>query len=543
MYGVVVALQAVSIVVLMLEVVYMVSKISNRGQAMMFLFVLEVLINNIGYMLELLAESKQTAFMGTCVSYIGKSYLLLTVFAYVMYFCQIKIPKVLTAVLMIFHSAILIIVFGYNKTNLYYTSVEYVDNGWFSHLELGKGPMYMAFMIMIGIYTVSMIGVLIRQLGIFHTKYAKKQIWCLLAVIIVCFISLILTLSGITCEYDCTALGYLLSAIILLYGFFRNGLFDTLKLAKEYVVDNMDAGVIVLDMEDNLLYYNAIAEKIYTDLNTRNKNAAIEEMKQSYENDEHVFATNRVFHISSDVIDEAGQKRGIVYLLSDVTDTYDYTEKLESDVKDMSREVTRIQHAVISGLADMVEARDDLTGMHIHNTSLYVAIVAKALQKKKGKTGILTDAYVETMVEAAPLHDIGKITVSDTILCKPGKLTAEEYEIMKTHAARGAKMIDEIIDRVGKTDYLVMAKDMAYYHHEKWDGTGYPQGLKGEEIPICARIMAIADVYDALRSKRSYKEEYSEAEALQIIKDSSGTHFDPELVEIFVDNILVIQQV
>ncbi len=543
MYGVVVALQAISIVVLMLEVVYMVSKISNRGQAMMFLFVLEVLINNIGYMLELLAESKQTAFMGTCVSYIGKSYLLLTVFAYVMYFCQIKIPKVLTAVLMIFHSAILIMVFGYNKTNLYYTSVEYVDNGWFSHLELGKGPMYMAFMIMIGIYTVSMIGVLIRQLGIFHTKYAKKQIWCLLAVIIVCFISLMLTLSGITREYDCTALGYLLSAIILLYGFFRNRLFDTLKLAKEYVVDNMDAGVIVLDMEDNLLYYNAIAEKIYTDLNTRNKNAAIEEMKQSYENDEHVFATNRVFHISSDVIDEAGQKRGIVYLLSDVTDTYDYTEKLESDVKDMSREVTRIQHAVISGLADMVEARDDLTGMHIHNTSLYVAIVAKALQKKKGKTGILTDAYVETMVEAAPLHDIGKITVSDTILCKPGKLTAEEYEIMKTHAARGAKMIDEIIDRVGKTDYLVMAKDMAYYHHEKWDGTGYPQGLKGEEIPICARIMAIADVYDALRSKRSYKEEYSEAEALQIIKDSSGTHFDPELVEIFVDNILVIQQV
>lgn len=543
MYQLVLALQAISIVVLMFEVVYMVTKISNRGQAMMFLFIVEVLINNIGYMMELLAESKETAMMGTCISYIGKSYLLLTVFAYVMYFCQKKVSKFVIGALMLFHSFLLLTVFAHNKTDLYYTNIEYVDEGWFSHLELGKGPMYLAFMAAIVIYTVIMVVVLIKQLKIFHTKYAHKQIYCLLSLILICFGSLVLMLTGVTCEYDCTALGYLLSALILMYGFIRNGMFETLKLAKEYVVDNMDAGVIVLDMEDNLLYYNSIAKNIYKDLTTDNKKSAIEEMQQSYENDEHVFADNRVYHISSEVIHESKSEVGHVYLLADVTDTYDYTERLESNVKDMSREVNRIQHAVISGLADMVEARDDLTGMHIHNTSLYVAIVAKALQKKKGKNSILTDSYVETMIEAAPLHDIGKIMISDTILCKPGKLTPEEYAIMQTHAARGAKMIEGIIARVGSTDYLDMAKDMAYYHHEKWDGSGYPQGLKGEEIPICARIMAIADVYDALRSKRSYKEEYSEAEALQIIRDSSGTHFDPELVEIFEDNILVIQQV
>lgn len=543
MYGFVVALQAISIVVLMFEVVYMMAKISNRGQAMMFLFVLEVLINNIGYMLELLAETKETAMMGTCISYIGKSYLLLTVFAYVMYFCQIKVPKLVNAILMIFHSAILFFVFAHNKTSLYYTSIEFVEEGWFPHLVLGKGPMYMAFMAAIVAYTIIMVVVLIRQLRIFHTKYAHGQIVCLLSLILVCFFSLVLMLTGLTDAYDFTAMGYLLSAVIFMYGFFRHGMFDTLKLAKEYVVDTMDAGVIVLDMEDNLLYHNAIAEKIYKNINTANRKDAVEEMKQSYENEEHVFADNKVYHISRDVINESGKEQGVVYLLADVTDTYDYTERLESNVKDMSREVNRIQHAVISGLADMVEARDDLTGMHIHNTSLYVAIVAKALQKKKGKNGILTDEYVETMIEAAPLHDIGKITISDTILCKPGKLTPEEYEVMKTHAARGAKMIDDIISRVGETDYLVTAKDMANYHHEKWDGTGYPQGLKGEEIPVCARIMAIADVYDALRSKRSYKEEISEPEALKIIKEGAGTHFDPELVEIFFDNLLVIQQV
>ena len=183
-----------------------------------------------------------------------------------------------------------------------------------------------------------------------------------------------------------------------------------------------------------------------------------------------------------------------------------------------------------------------MTGTHIHNTSLYVAILAKAWQKK-ATNHMLTDRYVESMIEAASLHDIGKITISDTILLKPGKLTPEEFEIMKTHPANGAKMIEEIAARVGETDYLVVAKEMAHYHHEKWDGTGYPMGLKGEEIPVCARIMAIADVYDALRSKRSYKEEIPEKEALKIIREGAGTHFDPQIVDIFFENLLVIQQV
>ena len=543
MYELVVSLQAISMAILMFEVLYMSAKISNRGQAMMFLFVLEILINNVGYMIELLATTKEMAVLGTGISYIGKTYMLLTVFAYIMYFCQIMIPKIVYGVLVVFHTIILGLVFGYEKIGWYYTSVEYItDKGWYPHLELGKGPAYMAFEAVIVIYTILMVIALIHRLRVVHTKHVKKQLQCLLSLIGVCFVTYIVTLTGVTCEYDCTALGYLISALILYYGFFRKGMFDTLKLAKEYVVDNMDAGVMVLDMEDNLLYHNAIAERIYAELGTKQKQEAVEEMKQSHEHDEHVFADNKVFHISKDMIYENGQEQGVLYLLSDVTDTYDYTERLESNVKDMSKEVTRIQHGVISGLADMVEARDDLTGMHIHNTSLYVAILAKAFQKKKGKH-TLSDEDVETMIEASPLHDIGKIAISDNILCKPGKLTPEEYDVMKTHAARGAKMIEDIISRVGETNYLLVAKDMAYYHHEKWDGTGYPQGLKGKDIPLCARIMAIADVYDALRSKRSYKEEYPEAAALQIIKESAGTHLDPELVELFFDNLAVIQQV
>ncbi len=542
MYNLLVGLQAVSIVVLLLEVIYMVTRISNRSQTIMFLFVLEAMVNNMGYFLELTAKTKDVALMGTCVSYIGKSFLLLTVFVYVMQFCEIKVPKLITIILVVFHTVLLFTVFAREQTTLYYSSVEYVDNGLFSHLELGKGPLYIAFMALIGIYAVTMLIALVLKLKKTHVKYVRNQIICIISLIFVCAFSLLITLLGFVHEYDWTSMGYFASALILVYGFFRNKMFETLKLAKEYIVDSMDAGIVVTDMEGGHLYHNDLVEKIYPEIATADKAAAIEEMKAAYEKEEHIFAVNKVFYTTCNVIHEDGKDKGYIYLLSDVTDTYDYTEQLETDVTSMSREVKRIQHAVISGLADMVEARDDLTGTHIHNTSLYVAILAKALQKK-ATNHMLTDRYVESMIEAASLHDIGKITISDTILLKPGKLTPEEFEIMKTHPANGAKMIEEIAARVGETDYLVVAKEMAHYHHEKWDGTGYPMGLKGEKIPVCARIMAIADVYDALRSKRSYKEEIPEKEALKIIREGAGTHFDPEIVDIFFENLLVIQQV
>lgn len=543
MYTLMIAVQTISIVLLLFEIIYMVSKITNNGQSILFLFVLEILINNIGYLLELLAQSSETAIMGTCVSYIGKAYLVMTAFTYVMYFCQIKIPKVIIGIMMTFHSGVLFLVFAHNQTDLYYSSVNYVEEGLFPHLEMGRGPVYYVFMASIVVYVLLMLVALGKEYAEIHSKAVRRQILCLTISVLVCMVTLGITISGYFGNYDYTAFGYFVASLIFMFGFFRYGMFENLKQAKEYVVDNIESGVVILDTQDNLMYHNPVAEILYPELNQRKNRKVIEEIKLNYDEEDHIFANNKVYRITREEIIDQGKIQGILYMMIDITETYDYTERLKSDVRDMSREVTRIQHAVISGLADMVEARDDLTGMHIHNTSLYVAIVAKALQKKRGRNSKLTDEHVDTMIEAAPLHDIGKIAISDTILCKPGKLTPEEFETMKTHTAKGAKMIDDIIERVGETEYLLMAKDMAYYHHERWDGTGYPQGLKGEEIPLCARIMAVADVYDALRSKRSYKEEFSEKTAVQIMKESSGTHFDPELVDIFLDNISVIEQV
>lgn len=198
--------------------------------------------------------------------------------------------------------------------------------------------------------------------------------------------------------------------------------------------------------------------------------------------------------------------------------------------------ITKLQNGLILVLADLVESRDKCTGDHIKKTAQYVDIIANQLKKDNIYSDQLTDSFINDVVRSAPLHDIGKIQVPDAILNKPGKLSSDEFEIIKTHTTAGRDIITSAIEMVSEEDsgYLFEARNLAYCHHEKWNGSGYPQGLAGEDIPLSARIMAVADVFDALVSKRSYKEPFSFEQAMNIIKDSSGTHFDPKIVEAFV---------
>ena len=196
--------------------------------------------------------------------------------------------------------------------------------------------------------------------------------------------------------------------------------------------------------------------------------------------------------------------------------------------------IRKMQENMISGLANLVENRDVETGEHIARTSFYVKTLAECCKKDGVYTDIIDDHYVDLLVTLAPMHDIGKILVSDRILTKPGKLTPEEYEEIKKHAAQGGAVVREVLRDVTDEEFLSFASDIATYHHERWDGSGYSAGLKGEEIPLCARIMAIADVFDALISKRCYKEAIPVDEAIEIIREKSGTHFDPKLVEVFL---------
>ena len=195
--------------------------------------------------------------------------------------------------------------------------------------------------------------------------------------------------------------------------------------------------------------------------------------------------------------------------------------------------VSRMQSGMITFMAEVVENRDDNTGGHIRRTAQYVELIAKELKREEIYRDILTDKYVADMVVAAPLHDIGKIHIPDAVLNKPGKLTEEEFNIMKAHTTAGEELLEHAKEELGESSYLNTALEMAAYHHEWWNGKGYPYGISGDEIPICARIMAVADVFDALTSKRCYKNAMPLEKAYQIIREESGTHFDPQVVDAF----------
>ena len=206
------------------------------------------------------------------------------------------------------------------------------------------------------------------------------------------------------------------------------------------------------------------------------------------------------------------------------------------EIQHKSEQLTKLQNGLIMVLADMVESRDQCTGDHVFKTAAYTEIILCQMLKEGIYSDQLTEEYIAEVVNSAPLHDVGKITVSDVILNKPGRLTDEEFRIMQSHTVEGGKIIDKAMAIVDEdSDYLTEAKNLALYHHEKWNGKGYPAGLKGEEIPLSARVMAVADVFDALVSRRSYKEPFTIEKALSIIREDAGTHFDPLVAQAFLD--------
>lgn len=264
-----------------------------------------------------------------------------------------------------------------------------------------------------------------------------------------------------------------------------------------------------------------------------------------------VYPVNRMAMASMQFVSnlEQGGNSGLAALQAINIRTFDEIENLYKSIVKMggdslefiaqmnrqNERITKMQEEIIVNFAEMVEARDISTGNHVKKTAEYVEAIAKELQKEGKFTDILTDSYIKVLKRSAPLHDIGKIAISDLILNKPGRFTDEEFKIMQSHAAEGKKILTKIETNASDMDegYLKESIEMAHYHHEKWDGTGYPTKIKGEEIPLSARIMAVADVFDALVAERVYKKSFPYEKAMSIIMEGSGKAFDPDIVEAF----------
>lgn len=221
---------------------------------------------------------------------------------------------------------------------------------------------------------------------------------------------------------------------------------------------------------------------------------------------------------------------GYQMVIRDITER----RRLEDDLLESYKSVQDARVATILGLAKLAEYRDEDTGTHLERIREYAKMIAEELALKPKYRNYITPDYVEDIYNSSILHDIGKVGVPDSILLKPARLTPEEFDVVKRHSTLGGDALKAVEAQIEGKSFLTLGKEIAYYHHEKWDGGGYPKGLKGEEIPLSARIVALADVYDALTSQRVYKDAYSHEKATEIIVADSGTHFDPEVVECFL---------
>jgi len=211
-----------------------------------------------------------------------------------------------------------------------------------------------------------------------------------------------------------------------------------------------------------------------------------------------------------------------------------FNENLMTMVKERTNDLTMLQNAIIVWAAEMVEFRDEDTGQHIERVQKYLKILLDAMEKTERYAAELISWDIDAFLKSAPLHDVGKIKIRDDILLKKGSLTDDEFDNMKLHASYGKTLLESLQSKVPNQTFLGYAKTMAHLHHERWDGTGYPEQLKGSNIPLQARMMALVDVYEALVSERPYKKAFSHKEAMRIISEGRGTHFDPDLMDLFV---------
>ena len=550
MYQFLLILQYIGILALIIEIFYISRQHGSRLQLSLILLLYSSLINLVGYTMEMQAPNKEVAMQATKFAYFGKSFVVFFMYLFIMEYCNIIVPKFQR----ILFFSICIIICGLVTTNkyhhLYYSSVTFTQEGLFPHMILKHGVLYNLYTAFIVCYFFMIIFLCIHKFCQTRSSIIRKQVLMMFAMVLLSMVSLVLFLLQLTNGYDTTALAYLAAAFIFERLMRKYRLFDTLMLAKEEVVDHMSSGLVVMDIYGDMLYSNKEADQILLYLAQQGEDYLEKLIDQAKESqylfiprcihegeEEHQSDEDCVYELTLREITRGDAKYGKTLTMTEITDRYYYTERLQHDLKHKTREVVKIQRDIIGSFAAMIEARDGITGLHIKNTGNLVRVLVNVMAEDDRYKDIITPEYADMVAAAARLHDIGKIAIPDRILQKEGKLTDEEFAIMKTHPQEGARILKSTLKDLENDTYCEIAYDMALYHHEKYNGTGYPEGIKGEEIPLAARIMAVADVYDALRSKRHYKEGFSREKSIAIMEESKGSHFDPYIDELFLEHI------
>ena len=537
MYNSLLAIQYTGVAVAFAGMFYLYSQKTSKRKQLLNLILTGIIISQTGYLFEMQAAGTEAALVSVKTAYVGKLTAEIAILIFVLEYNGWKMPRWLTYTLGAFHVFILGLVWTCEKNKLYYSKIDFVDDGLFPHLQLEHGIIYNVFTVITFSYMAVMFVVCALRFVHARTRAQKARIICLTTPPVTFVAGLLIFRTDIAQGYDTTAVSYLICSVVFLYTVAKYDMSDEKELVKELILDEYSDPVILLDKNHKTVYANQKFEEIYPDY-TDNTDVCIQIKEHAKEKTE-LCCNDNFYQIISRTIVQESIFLGTVYVLHDVTEAHmrmdlvnNYNRNLQYDVELKTQSILDMQNKLVLGMADMVESRDANTGGHIKRTSHVVKILTEQMRKDDSLN--LSDQFCESMIKAAPMHDLGKITVDDAILRKPGRFTEEEYEQMKEHAGRGADIVRHILESTDDRYFAQIAENVAHYHHERVDGTGYPDHLKCDEIPFEARIMAVADVYDALVSKRCYKEKLPYSEAFKIIIDGMGSQFDKRLEPFFV---------
>lgn len=512
-----------------------------------------VMVAGIGHYIISTSSGLEAALVGHRISYLGGVFTPVLLFFSVTKMCKIKIPKILAGGLGAYCLIILYFAFSVPSRTDYYSSVSIGREYGMTYLVKEYGPMH-------SIYIIFLLGCMLAMIGVivyahFKKKNVSVKITSGLLIMGVVTISLYFFRRVIGSSIEWFTVAYILDEVALLFLIRRIGMYEVSESIAQSLGENSTHGYIIFDKKMRFLGSNKAAEAFVPEI----KNLKIDSTLSKdvtpvlydmygesghiiYDKEDIVEKGGRVLKCSIKRMYHGKWKRNVGYFIEFIDDTQqqqylqllnNYYSNLEEEVFKKTEHISKMQDKLVLGMADMIENRDNSTGGHIKRTSFVIRIFTDELQNYCEKYGYSKE-FLNNVVKAAPMHDLGKIAVDDRILRKPGKYTPEEYEEMKKHAEKGAEIISQILIGVEDEQFLRIAKNVAHYHHEKWNGEGYPDHLSGVKIPLEARIMALADVFDTLVSKRCYKEKMDYDSAFKIIEDSLGTHFDPELGRLFL---------
>lgn len=511
---------------------------------------------NLGYILREQAKTLEGYIISQKIIYFGGCFLLLFIMLNIFDMCKVKLPKKIKLFFLLCSVVIFLFVLTIGEGHLFYKKINgsMTDSGF----EVIKtyGPVHAVFYAVIVMYSV------LSFAAIYWAALVKKSISQRIILFlflpemasVICFFSTKFIVSGL----ELVPASYAFAQLMYVYIAHRLCLYDVSETAVDSIAETGATGFVSFDMGLNFLGANQTAEEIFEDISKLEVDRGMDVVPaigelfgpwvESFKNDEkqdkfYYEKDDSIYLVDINYLYDDGKKKGYQFIITDDTKNQKYIKlidsynaDLEEEVKEKTADIVRMHNDLIRSMAMMVESRDNSTGGHIIRTSDVVEMLMDRIMRdeKFVKEFGLTEKFKENIIKVAPLHDIGKIAVDDAILRKPGRYNDEEFAKMKKHAAEGAKVLHRILENSDDEDIKALAENVAHYHHERMDGSGYPEGLSGDAIPIEARIMAVADVYDALVSKRVYKDSMSFEKADAIMMESFGKHFDKRLEKYYV---------